>query len=367
MCGEVKMQIGEISEIQISDFFELVEQEGGTYEVETPQGWVEIGNLKREEKECFLLRTAGGLTLGASNDHLVETKNGWQKVEDFNIEQTEVITKYGDDKIIAREYIGSRITFDVEVLNDEHKYYTNGIVSHNSGKTMVCKWLRQHCIRKELEYKIVTTEDYRNALNRGSLDSIFELPASGKGIIFCDDMDILFQDRNSGNPNLFDFLTRLDGIEATEGVVFVFTSNRIQELDEAFVRPGRIDLFLLFDSPDEKLRRRFVVEFFHPDILKQVDVEDIVTRTAKSNTNRDDDSPYTFAELEEIRKLLSMDLIDGKSINIDKIFKEFELHRKEFKERGSRLGFGSLRKKEHGRDDDDIFYDDMFITPPWEL
>ena len=100
------MRIGEITAIQISDFFELVEQDGGTYEVETPQGWIEIGDMKREEKECFLLRTTKGLALEAGNDHLVETQNGWEKVEDLDIQNTIMHTQSGDDPLVAREYIG---------------------------------------------------------------------------------------------------------------------------------------------------------------------------------------------------------------------------------------------------------------------
>ena len=75
------MEINETAEIQISDFFALVEQDGGVYEVETPQGWIEIGDMKREQKECFFLRTADGLSLGAGNDHLVENQNGRQGID----------------------------------------------------------------------------------------------------------------------------------------------------------------------------------------------------------------------------------------------------------------------------------------------
>ena len=233
-----------------------------------------------------------------------------------------------------------------------------------SGKTLICKWLRQHCMRKGLSHSVVTTEDYRKALSRGDISSIFQLPEKKNGIIFFDDMEIMFQDRSSGNPHLSDFLTQLDGIETSEGVVFIFTSNRIQELDEAFVRPGRIDLFLIFDAPSEKLRRRFVTEFFHPDILKQIDIEEIVKRTASSNVSRDTDSSYTFAEIEEVRKLMSMDFISGKNVDVDKTFKEFERHRNEFIERSNKLGFGTLKKDSSQlllEDDEDIFYEDINI------
>jgi hypothetical protein len=47
--------------IAIDDFFKLADEEGGVYEIETPQGWVEIGSLvKKIDKECFTIRTKTG-------------------------------------------------------------------------------------------------------------------------------------------------------------------------------------------------------------------------------------------------------------------------------------------------------------------
>ena len=43
--GEISMKLKKEQVISIDDFFELADEEGGTYEIETPQGWVEIGSL----------------------------------------------------------------------------------------------------------------------------------------------------------------------------------------------------------------------------------------------------------------------------------------------------------------------------------
>lgn len=222
------------------------------------------------------------------------------------------------------------------------------------GKTMTCKWLRHLCIEKGYAYKIVTYEDYRMAQSHGSLNHLFQL--GEKGIIFFDDMDILFQDRDKGgNTHLQTFLTQLDGIEPTNGIVFVFTSNRIgDDLDKSFVRPGRVDLFILFESPDENLRRRFVMERFHPELLELIDVEDIVLRTGKEN---DDNETYSFAEIEEVRKLLSIDLIKRQKVDVDRTFAIFEKHRKDFAEQ-SKFGFGKLSEEpEHS------IYDEVELLP----
>lgn len=232
--------------------------------------------------------------------------------------------------------------------------------SPGCGKTNICKWLRQLCIDRRWPYKIVTLEDYRRAASQGDIYRLFKVGGPKGGIIFFDDMDILFQDRKTGNQHLQIFLTELDGIETTEGIVFIFTSNRIgDELDKAFVRPGRIDLFKLFKPPNEKLRKRFVEERFHPDVLKEIDIDEIVKLTDKSISD-DEEREYSFAELEEIRKLITLEFIKTGKTNVEKSFKLFEQHRKDFREQ-YQMGFARFQE------DEDISGDESeVIALPWE-
>lgn len=213
------------------------------------------------------------------------------------------------------------------------------------GKTMTCKWLKYLCKDHNLVTRVVTLEEYKHAESRGTIPNLFRLHRNQCGIIFFDDMDVMLKDRKAGNNgHLQTFLTNLDGIEPIEGAVFVFTTNLIEDLDEAFVRPGRIDLFVTFRSPNEKLRTQFVAERFHERLLKQVNQKVIVERT----------SDYTFAEIDEIRKLLTIDLIDDKDVCIDKTFKVFERHRTEFQER-AKFGFGKMEEE---------IYDDEAVPLP---
>ena len=221
---------------------------------------------------------------------------------------------------------------------ESHSFAAGGFMNHN---TMTCKWLRQLCIVRGFAYRIVTMEEYRNAMSRGQSRGLFRLPKGSPGIIFFDDMDIFVKDRNNGVTELQTFLTEMDGIRPTEGVVYVFTTNFVKELDAAFVRPGRIDLYLPFRAPTKNLRKRFISEKFGEVLLKDIDVEKMTERTDE----------YSFAEIEEIRKLLTMDNLRGKEISVDKTFKVFELHRKEFQER-TELGFGAKM------DDGDDYYND---------
>ncbi len=231
-------------------------------------------------------------------------------------------------------------------LADKYKEYSipfkRGILlcgKPGCGKTLTCKWLRALCYERDFSTKIITLETYSEARQHGAVRRLFQLPRESPGIIFFDDMDVMVKDRATGNLELQNFLTNLDGVMPTEGAVFVFTTNYIEELDEAFVRPGRIDLFLTYRVPGKRLRRRYVKTLFHDNIKKQIDVEDFIKRTDK----------YTFAEVEEVRKLMAMDIIDGKDVSMESTFKLFDKHRTEFTERG-KFGFTQI--------DDDDDYDD---------
>ena len=129
--------------MRIDEFFALVAKEGGQYEVKTPQGWKKLGDLYlKKNKESYLLRLESGKTLGCSSDHLVMTKEGWRESEKLDLQNDMVDTIDGFDRIDSSEYLGRNDTFDWEVLSDEHAYYANGIVSHNTGKTAKVK---QYC------------------------------------------------------------------------------------------------------------------------------------------------------------------------------------------------------------------------------
>ena len=239
----------------------------------------------------------------------------------------------------------------------KHKIpYKRGVLfcgSAGGGKTMTCKWLRELCMTKKLAYRIITMEDYCEALNRSRVRSLFKLPRQKPGIIFFDDMDIMVRDRkkSSNAHELSTFLSELDGLEPTEGVVYVFTTNYIEELDEAFVRPGRIDLWLPFHPPSNELRRKFIEQKFDPEVLKIVDVENLIERTKE----------YTFAEIEEIRKLFCMDIIDSKGLDVEKTFKTFNKHRQEFAKRAEIKGFGSLDDDKNEYENEPSVLDDLCL------
>lgn len=193
-----------------------------------------------------------------------------------------------------------------------------------NGKTSACRWLWHQCLEQQWDFRLVTPDDYRAARNGCSpAEAVKELFTLDKrGIVFFDDMDIALRDRDKVNESDDQavFLTSLDGIEITDGVVFVFTTNcSLDLIDPAFKRPGRIDLLLDFPPPTPELRAK-LIERWHPDIRAALDVNRAVETT----------HAYSFAEIDELKNLLIMRFMDADSWNWDWALSQFALNRQEF-------------------------------------
>ncbi len=170
-----------------------------------------------------------------------------------------------------------------------------------NGKTMACRWLRYECQRRGYGWRTVTMTDYERAVCDGEVEKLFDL--SEPGVVLFDDFDRALWQRSSegADNNLITFLTALDGVTPNEGVIFVFTSNaKVEQVDRAFRRPGRIDLILEFRTPDSAMRRQLVTDRWESELQQHLNVDEVVEMTAG----------FSFAELEELRKLCVLHYLD---------------------------------------------------------
>lgn len=78
-------------------------------------------------------------------------------------------------------------------------------------------------------------------------------------IVFIDELDAIGGSRGESNNSERDqtinaLLTELDGFNATEGILTICATNRLDILDAALTRPGRFDLKIAVNLPDKQAR-----------------------------------------------------------------------------------------------------------------
>ena len=86
---------------------------------------------------------------------------------------------------------------------------------------------------------------------------------AGKAVIFIDEVDALAGKRKAhggeeAEKTLTELLVQLDGGHNNDGILFIAATNRKDMLDEAFLRPGRIDFTFHVPLPDTKGRREII-------------------------------------------------------------------------------------------------------------
>jgi len=105
-------------------------------------------------------------------------------------------------------------------------------------------------------------------------------------IVFIDEIDAVGTkryDSSSGGEReiqrtMLELLTQLDGFDNRGDVKVIMATNRIESLDPALLRPGRVDRKIEFPYPDEKTRRRiFGIHMGKMSCGEDVDLEEFVT------------------------------------------------------------------------------------------
>ncbi|KAJ0668809.1 putative proteasome endopeptidase complex [Helianthus annuus] len=83
-------------------------------------------------------------------------------------------------------------------------------------------------------------------------------------IVFIDEIDAVgtkrYDAHSGGEPEIqrtmLELLNQLDGFDSRGDVKVILATNKIESLDPALLRPGRIDRKIEFPLPDIKTRRR---------------------------------------------------------------------------------------------------------------
>jgi proteasome-associated ATPase len=125
-------------------------------------------------------------------------------------------------------------------------------------------------------------------------------------IVFFDEMDSIFRTRGSGVSSDVEttivpqLLSEIDGVETLKDVIVIGASNREDMIDPAILRPGRLDVKIKIERPNEAAAREIFGIYLHarlplhPDLVKEHDgseeaaVEWLVADTCRRMYSEDD-------------------------------------------------------------------------------
>lgn len=105
-----------------------------SYLLNSPDGYVAAHTWRNKgTKPCVTVDTVDGTHITSSDDHFFELSNGKFKYAKYLQAGDELKTSTGAVAVAATTPAGSHTVYDYHINHQNHRYYTNGISSHNSG------------------------------------------------------------------------------------------------------------------------------------------------------------------------------------------------------------------------------------------
>ena len=155
-----------------------------------------------------------------------------------------------------------------------------------TGKTLLAKAVANQTSATFL--RVVGSELIQKYLGDGPklVREIFQAAEEmAPSIVFIDEIDAIGTkryDSNSGGEKeiqrtMLELLNQLDGFDTRADVKVIMATNKIESLDPALIRPGRIDRKIEFPLPDVKTKRRiFQIHTSRMRFADDVDLEEFV-------------------------------------------------------------------------------------------
>jgi SpoVK/Ycf46/Vps4 family AAA+-type ATPase len=212
--------------------------------------------------------------------------------------------------IIFRRAFSSRL-LPKKLIADLGINHVRGIVLHGppgTGKTLIARQIGK--ILNCQEPKIVNGPSLLNKyvgeseenVRKLFADAIADTSGSRLHLIICDEFDALARKRGAGSSTSADvndkvvnqFLSMIDGPNALNNILLICMTNRLDLIDEALLRPGRLELQIEINLPDEPGRLQILQihtkKMGSLGYLNGVDLEQIAKQTKN----------FTGAELEAV-------------------------------------------------------------------
>ncbi|KFY86220.1 hypothetical protein V500_07778 [Pseudogymnoascus sp. VKM F-4518 (FW-2643)] len=157
-----------------------------------------------------------------------------------------------------------------------------------TGKTLLAKAVANQTSATFL--RIVGSELIQKYLGDGPrlVRQLFQVAAeNAPSIVFIDEIDAIgtkrYESTSGGEREvqrtMLELLNQLDGFDDRGDVKVIMATNKIDTLDPALIRPGRIDRKILFENPDQQTKRKiFTLHTSKMSLNEDVDLEEFINQ-----------------------------------------------------------------------------------------
>lgn len=127
-----------IKDVSVFELKSLYDSGDYDIEIDSPDGFQKLGKWFDKGVLTMVEVETTSNKIRCATNHLIQTDHGiWVEAGNL-VKGTLVQARSGYDEVISVTAVEAEECYDFEVLHPNHRYYSNNLVSHNSGKSYFC-------------------------------------------------------------------------------------------------------------------------------------------------------------------------------------------------------------------------------------